>query len=77
MKVGAAAIDGVDAAHYRPAGWWSDRTLSQTAHHHTLTRPAATRTWYEINWAATILTQPRLVITDAAPLAVQDDPNAF
>ncbi|NKZ13708.1 acyl--CoA ligase [Mycolicibacterium septicum DSM 44393] len=64
MKVGDVAIDAVDAAHYRSAGWWSDRTISQTVRGHALTHPdkpayvdhpAATYTWREFDEAATSL----------------------
>ncbi|WP_273735771.1 class I adenylate-forming enzyme family protein [Mycolicibacterium septicum] len=64
MKVGDVAIDAVDAAHYRSAGWWSDRTISQTVRGHALAHPdkpayvdhpAATYTWREFDEAATSL----------------------
>lgn len=64
MKVGEAAIDPADAARYRSAGWWSDRTISQTVCEHALAHPdkpaytdhpAATVTWREFDDAATLL----------------------
>ncbi|QRY45125.1 acyl--CoA ligase [Mycolicibacterium boenickei] len=64
MKVGDVAVDAVDAAHYRSAGWWSDRTISQTVRGHALAHPdkpayvdhpAATYTWREFDEAATSL----------------------
>ncbi|WKG01681.1 class I adenylate-forming enzyme family protein [Mycolicibacterium sp. HK-90] len=64
MKVGDAAVDAADAALYRSAGWWSDRTLSQTVREHALTQPdkpayvdhpAETLTWREFDRFATSL----------------------
>ncbi|KHO23953.1 adenylate synthase [Mycolicibacterium setense] len=64
MKVGEAAIDAADAARYRSAGWWSDRTISQTVREHALAHPDkpaytdhpdATLTWREFDNAATSL----------------------
>jgi acyl-CoA synthetase len=64
MKVGDATVDAVDAARYRSAGWWSDRTLSQTVRTHALTNPekpayvdhpSATITWKEFDRAASLL----------------------
>lgn len=64
MKVGDAVIDAEDAARYRSAGWWSDRTLSQTVNEHALTHPdkpayvdhpAGAHTWSEFDSAATLL----------------------
>src|SRR5437868_6653672 len=63
MKAGDAA-HAADAAHYRAAGWWSDRTLSQTVREHALTQPdkpayvdypATTFTWREFDCAASLL----------------------
>lgn len=64
MKVGDATIDAAEAAHYRSAGWWSDRTISQTVREHAaahpdkpayVDHPAATLTWCEFDDAATLL----------------------
>ncbi|MBP2451196.1 class I adenylate-forming enzyme family protein [Mycolicibacterium lutetiense] len=63
MKAGDVA-PAADAAHYRAAGWWSDRTLSQTVREHALTHPdkpayidypATTFTWSEFDCAASLL----------------------
>lgn len=63
MKAGDAA-HAADAAHYRAAGWWSDRTLSQTVREHALTHPdkpayvdypGTTLTWREFDCAASLL----------------------
>lgn len=64
MKVGDVAVDAVDAAHYRSAGWWSDRTISQTVHEHAhahpdkpayVDYPGTTFTWNEFDCAASLL----------------------
>lgn len=64
MKVGEAAIDPADAARYRSAGWWSDRTLSQTVREHARAQPdkpayvdypSTTFSWNEFDCAATLL----------------------
>ncbi|MUL83504.1 MULTISPECIES: class I adenylate-forming enzyme family protein [unclassified Mycolicibacterium] len=64
MKVGDAAVNAVDAAHYRSAGWWSDRTISQTVGEHALAHPDKpayvdhpdlTYTWREFDRAATMV----------------------
>ncbi|ODR26646.1 class I adenylate-forming enzyme family protein [Mycolicibacterium porcinum] len=63
MKAGDAA-HAADAAHYRAAGWWSDRTLSQTVHEHAIAHPGkpayvdypgTTFTWNEFDCAASLL----------------------
>ncbi|WP_066898392.1 class I adenylate-forming enzyme family protein [Mycolicibacterium houstonense] len=63
MKAGAAA-HAADAARYRSAGWWSDRTLSQTVREHAVARPdkpayvdhpAGVLTWREFDRFATVL----------------------
>ncbi|WP_131811600.1 class I adenylate-forming enzyme family protein, partial [Mycolicibacterium peregrinum] len=63
MKAGDAA-HAADAAHYRTAGWWSDRTLSQTVREHALAQPDkpayvdypnTTFTWREFDRAASLL----------------------
>ncbi len=81
MKVDDAVVNAVDAAHYRSAGWWSDRTLSQTVHEHAaahadkpayVDHPGAALTWSEFDRAATALAaQLRgLGITPAERVAV-------
>lgn len=64
MKVDDVVVNAVDAAHYRSAGWWSDRTLSQTVHEHAaahadkpayVDHPGAALTWSEFDRAATAL----------------------
>ena len=63
MKAGDAA-HAADAAHYRTAGWWSDRTLSQTVREHAVAQPDkpayvdypnTTLTWREFDRAASLL----------------------
>ncbi|MBX8690365.1 AMP-binding protein [Mycobacterium sp. 20091114027_K0903767] len=63
MKAGDAA-HAADAAHYRAAGWWSDRTLSQTVREHAIAHPGkpayvdypgTTFTWSEFDCAASLL----------------------
>lgn len=63
MKAGDAA-HAADAAHYRAAGWWSDRTLSQTVREHAIAHPGkpayvdypgTTLTWNEFDCAASVL----------------------
>ncbi|OCB52640.1 cyclohexanecarboxylate-CoA ligase [Mycobacterium vulneris] len=63
MKAGDAA-HAADAAHYRAAGWWSDRTLSQTVREHARAHPGkpayvdypgTTFTWNEFDCAASVL----------------------
>ena len=54
----------MDAARYRAAGWWSDRTLSNTVREHAaahpdkpayVDHPDSTLTWHEFDEAATAL----------------------
>lgn len=63
MKAGDAA-HAADAAHYRAAGWWSDRTLSQTVREHAIAHPGkpayvdypgTTFSWSEFDCAASLL----------------------
>jgi acyl-CoA synthetase len=64
MQVGDLAIDAVEAARYRSAGWWSDLTVSQAVREHATARPSkpayvdhpdATVTWLEFDQAATAI----------------------
>ncbi|MGV0815140.1 class I adenylate-forming enzyme family protein [Mycolicibacterium boenickei] len=63
MKADAAATAD-DAARYRSAGWWSDRTLSQTVREHAVAHPdkpayvdhpESAVSWHEFDRAATAL----------------------
>jgi acyl-CoA synthetase len=64
MQVGDLAIDAVEAARYRSAGWWSDLTVSQAVREHATAHPSkpayvdhpdATVTWLEFDHTATAI----------------------